>query len=343
TAYVVEERESAYHTVAVVGFFSPGRVLAGLDAKSEEFQRRQELMTRKPSEAARLDPEAVLEMRFSNLTESSLFLNKPGQPPATTYTRVLNMGMAFNPQARRVLVVGLGGGSVPRQFCEIYGKDMRVDVVEIDPVVLDVAREHFGFRDGRDKSGADPYCAYVEDARQFIRNGGGRFEKYDLIILDAYSGGGQIPAHLVTREFLSQVRDRLADGGVLVSNIISPLEGRRSRFFRAEYRTICELFPNVYVFPVIWDGERGGYISTSRNRNLIMVVPRDGDRRLNGSDILVRTADLMEKHPGLKDLRLDAFAADYMATGKPEENPDIPVLTDAFAPVETMFWYERGK
>jgi hypothetical protein len=63
-----------------------------------------------------MDPDAFQEMRFSNLTESALYLNRPGRPPATTYTQVLHLGMALRPEARKVLVVGLGGGSVPRQF-----------------------------------------------------------------------------------------------------------------------------------------------------------------------------------------------------------------------------------
>jgi predicted membrane-bound spermidine synthase len=339
--YVVEERESAYHTVAVVGAFNPKRVLAGLKENSPEWLERKELIARRPAEAAQFDPDAILEMRFSNLTESSLYLNKPGQPPATTYTQVLHIGKALNPKAEHVLIVGLGGGSVPRQFCAIYGEKMRVDVVEIDPVVLEVARRYFGFRDLDRQDLSAPYVAFVEDARQFIRHGRGRFAKYDLIILDAYSGGGQIPAHLVTREFLGQVRERLADDGVLVSNIISPLDGPRSRFQRAEYRTIAEIFPNIYVFPVIYRWERDQGPMAARNRNLIMIAPCRDERRLTSADLATRVESLIAAYPALKELELASHASNYLAIVRPDESKETPVLTDAYAPVETMFWYER--
>jgi spermidine synthase len=187
--------------------------------------------------------------------------------------------------------------------------------------------------------------AFVEDARQFIHHGRGRFAKYDLIILDAYSGGGQIPAHLVTREFLGQVRERLADDGVLVSNIISPLKGPRSRFHRAEFRTLSEIFPQVYLFPVIYprERERRDGMLEFENRNLIMVAPCRADRRLTGQERIARAESLVAAHPALKDLELVYHASNYVESGRPEESPDVPVLTDAYAPVETMFWYERGQ
>jgi spermidine synthase len=181
----------------------------------------------------------------------------------------------------------------------------------------------------------------VEDARQFIRRGSGRFAKYDLIILDAYSGGGQIPAHLVTREFLGQVRERLAPDGVLVSNIIATMKGRLNRFYRAEYRTIGQLFPNIYVFPVVHPGENPEDLPPSTLRNLLLVAPREGTRRLAASELYASAEELVRQYPLAKDLNLLYHAGNYHATDRPEEMTDVPVLTDEYAPVETMFWYER--
>ncbi len=361
--YVTHEYESAYHIITVVRSFSPVAVADGLLTGMKPALARMpfapdmgpyidlagrtdRLPTMRVSReilklATDLDPQAVQEMRFSNLTESSLYLNQPGQPPATTYTKILHMGMALNPGARRVLVVGLGGGSVPRQFCDIYGPDMRVDVVEIDPVVLEVAREHFGLRDGDHAAANAPYCAYVEDARQFIRHGRGRFPKYDLILLDAYSGGGQIPAHLVTTEFIAQVRERLADDGVLVSNIISPIDGPMSRFYRSEYLTISEHFENIYIFPSIWENEQGTLRYRTGNRNLLLVAPARKGERLTTAALTAAARDLVARYPKAKDLDLAYHAANRLAITKPVASAETPVLTDAYAPVETMFWYER--
>lgn len=362
-SYVVEERESPYHTIAVVRGFSPlavvqsgpqgagmlkphlsklsgGEDLAGWLGKETRDLSSVRLPQNVLEAACRLDPDAVQEVRFNNLVESSLYLNRPNRPPATTYTQILHLGMAFRPEARKIMVMGLGGGSVPREFSDNY-PGVQIDVAEIDPAVLEVARRDFFFADSEN----GPYRVYVEDGRQFVRRGHGRAGEYDLIILDAYSGGGQIPAHLVTEEFLTEVRGRLAPDGILVSNIISPMEGRMSRFFRAECRTMRKLFEHVYIFPGSHDWSREGRDWREDTRNLILVATRDKAPALGLDDIVALAEELTARHPGLKDLNLAAHARRYQPLGGPEEYADVPVLTDAYAPVETMFWYQpdRGR
>jgi len=216
-------------------------------------------------------------------------------------------------------------------------------VVEVDPLVVEVAREHFFHRDEQGVK------TYVADGRQFIRRGGGRHQRYDLIILDAYSGGGQIPAHLVTREFIAQVKRRLEpQSGVLVSNIISGLEGEKSRFFRAEYKTMQGLFGNIYVFPAHLNKPR-------MVRNVILVATQDEGKPLLKSALVVKAAVLLARYPQLKkrteireynrDTRsyevignLATFAGQHFPT-LASDLAKLPVLTDEYAPVETMFWW----
>ncbi len=342
--YLITFQESAYHNVAIIGKFDPSKY--GREEGTPDKV--------KTSLGMKQDPDAILEMRFNNLTESALYPNRPGRTPQTTYTRILHMGMAINPKASKVLVVGLGGGSVPREFCEVYAdRKMQVDVVEVDPLVARIASEHFFHRD---ELGVR---TFVTDGRQFIRradrpqpcyfmNADKKMTwkqekplgKYDLIILDAYSGGGHIPAHLVTREFLEQCRARLAPDGVLVSNIISALEGRKSRFFRAEYRTMKQLFKHIYVFPS-WRADRPRNI-----RNLILVATRTDEEELPVEDLVAKAEALIKAHPVLEQRTknpyvsgaLESFAKGcYLPSRGDLKN--VPELTDEYAPVATLFYW----
>jgi spermidine synthase len=343
--HLITFQESAYHNVAVIGQFNPAKY-----GREEGKPGKVKI-----SLGMKQDPDAVLEMRFNNLTESSLYPNRPGKTPQTTYTRILHMAMAINPKASKVLVVGLGGGSVPREFCEVYAdRNMQVDVVEVDPLVARIASEYFFHRD---KGGVR---TFVTDGRQFVRRADrpqpryfmGANEKmtwkqdqplgkYDMIILDAYSGGGQIPAHLVTLEFLEQCRARLAPDGVLVSNIISALEGPKSRFFRAEYKTMKKLFKHIYVFPS-WRGNQPRNI-----RNLILIATRTGKQELLKEDLVARAKALIKAYPALEkrttnpNIRGGTLASFAEGCYLPSQGDlkNVPELTDDYAPVETMFYW----
>jgi spermidine synthase len=124
------------------------------------------------------------------------------------YVRTASVVFSLVPEPRRVLMIGLGGGAfstlVTRRF-----EGARVDAVEIDPVVADLAERFFRVRPGPRMK------IHVEDGARFIRRTKAR---YDVIFLDAY-GGEDYPAHLATRRFFEQVRGRLRPGGAVVANV----------------------------------------------------------------------------------------------------------------------------
>ncbi|QRK09642.1 fused MFS/spermidine synthase [Archangium violaceum] len=163
---------------------------------------------------------------------------RPGHPLELElpYTRVAMVGLAFVPAPRRILVVGLGGGAMP-MFLRALLPEAHIDVVDIDPDVVEVARRYFGFQE-------DPALrAHVADGRRFIESPG---PAYDLILLDAY-GARSIPKHLVTREFLAAVRARLTGAGAVVSNV---WEQRSNPLFDSMVRTYQEGFVQLYTFQV---------------------------------------------------------------------------------------------
>lgn len=144
------------------------------------------------------------------------------------YTRVTPVAFVFVEKPRDALVVGLGGGTIPG-FLRKRFPDMRIDVVEIDPGVAEVARSHFGFREDARMH------AYVDDGRRFIEQAG---RLYDVIFLDAF-GADSVPYRLVTREFLVGVSRALTPRGVVIGNVwdrgSNPLYDSMVRTYQAVY------------------------------------------------------------------------------------------------------------
>ena len=110
------------------------------------------------------------------------------------YSRAMPAAMALVDKPERVLIVGLGGGTIPR-LLHSHFPQLGIDVVEIDPDVVAVAKQYFGFQED------ERMRAYVDDGRRFIAQ---HRNHYDVIFLDAFSADS-IPYHLATREFLLEV------------------------------------------------------------------------------------------------------------------------------------------
>lgn len=151
------------------------------------------------------------------------------------YTRLGMVGLALVPPDARILFVGLGGGAMP-SYTRAVLPAARIDVVEIDPLVVDVAGRYFGFRPGA------RMAVHAGDGRPFIE--AAPPGRWDLIVLDAYSDDF-IPYALSTRQFLEAVRARLAPGGVVVSNLWSA-----NRHYPAMVATYAAAFEQVRLLRV---------------------------------------------------------------------------------------------
>ncbi len=177
-------------------------------------------------------------LRFDRSLQGGMLLKDPTISPLR-YTDYVHLAWLFPPTIQRMLVVGLGAGSIPKRFLWDYPQ-VSVESVELDPMVVDVARQYFAVTDG------PRHRVIVQDGRQYVRRAEGR---YDVILMDAYFAEG-IPFHLVTREFFQQLKAKLTPGGVVVANIVGALGGSNSKLFRAIYRTYAAEFPGLYLFPV---------------------------------------------------------------------------------------------
>lgn len=127
------------------------------------------------------------------------------------YTRAMvAVTLLWRPEPRRILVIGVGGGSIPSALARLLPA-ARIDAVDIDPAVIEVAQRFFGFApDGRLR-------AHAQDGRDFVREALAQGQRYDAVLLDAFDAEG-IPPTLFDRDFLSAVRTLLTPGGALLAN-----------------------------------------------------------------------------------------------------------------------------
>jgi spermidine synthase len=231
------------------------------------------------------------------------------------YTDFFDLSLAYNTGARKVLFIGLGAGSAEKRMWRDF-PDVDIQVVEIDPVVVDAAYRYFELpRDPRLK-------VEVGDGRRFLADNA---ERWDAIVIDAFFADA-IPFHLVTREFLELARSRLNPGGVIVTNAIGAIDGPGSRLFRSIYRTYRSSFPTVLVHPAILPGDGGD----ETFRNLILVAT-EGAAPQPGF-VAHRWEELRETSPRAPDLEqpiLDRHDAEI-------PTDDVPTLTDDYAPTDSL-------
>ena len=180
-------------------------------------------------------------------------LVKLGEPDylGLPYTRVALTGLGLSEDVRRVLVVGLGGGTLPA-FLRHHYPDAEIDAVDIDPEVAFAAKEYLGFKeDARMRIHIADGRKYIEDVRQ----------PYDAIFLDAF-GSDAVPSHLTTQEFLQAVRRAVAPGGVVIGNI---WDRAYNRLYDSMVRTYRQVFDELFVLAV---GDSGNRIVLALPRGL---------------------------------------------------------------------------
>jgi spermidine synthase len=147
------------------------------------------------------------------------------------YAKMMMMSLLMVPEPERVLVVGLGGGTLPMALNELYPQ-AHIDTIEIDPAVKLVAETYFGFREN------DQLKVILQDARVYTKRALSGDVRYDLIMLDAFNGD-YIPEHLLTKEYLEETRGLLTENGVVAANTfaISRLYDHESTTYRAVFGT----------------------------------------------------------------------------------------------------------
>jgi len=253
-------------------------------------------------------------LRFDRSRQTSVDVGDP-TVSLIRYPDYLHLALAVNPDAERILVLGLGGGALPARMLRDY-PEVTVDAVEIDPVVVDVAKRYFALPED------ERLHVYVEDARRYVQRTG---ERYDVVVVDCYHSDA-LPFHLTTQEFFEEIDAVLEPGGVVAYNIISAVEGERSDLFRSLYRTAGTVWDRLWVFPV--QADNGGH-GLDLNHNIVLLAT---DEHLQTDQLLGRIADRVGGRVTVEDF--ESFGQDlYRGL---VELADVPVLTDSYAPTDSL-------
>lgn len=221
------------------------------------------------------------------------------------YTRYFHLPLLFTDDVDRVLFIGGGGFTGPKRFADEY--NVTIDVVEIDPVVIETAKDYFEVEE------SNSLRIHQGDGRAFLRETN---HTYDVIILDAYRKD-KVPFHLTTVEFMELASARLSDDGVLFANVISAPRGPASEFYRSEYKTMDRVFPQVYGFPT-----SGGAVI----QNIEVVAAKNPSR--------VDVATLRARNDR-REIGIDLTSEIERYEASPETT-DVPVLRDDHAPVDEL-------
>jgi len=254
---------------------------------------------------------SLVHLRFgrrSGIYQSSVDTARPRRH-VHEYTELAMCGLLYKPDPDSILVLGLGGGVIPRLLRHHF-PEAQIDVAEIDPDIPPIAKRYFGFRED------EKLKVHVNDGRTFIKRLLRRetIPRYDYIVLDAFTSE-YIPFHLMTREFLREVGGVLAADGVLVANIF-----HTNRLADAELATFLDVFDRCQVYI----GVRSG--------NAMLVSPGAEVDLLNTREAADRAAELQQRHDFTFDMRF--VARRLRPRFRPARN--APVLTDDRAPVNLL-------
>ena len=245
-------------------------------------------------------------MRFATVdnigSQSCMYPSFPDEIVLETIKMLLG-ALYLKPDPQRILVIGMGGGILSRTLEKLY-PEAEIDTVELDPAVVQVAEKYFGFKPGPKAR------VHVGDGRVFVKRALQDGKRYDIVVRDAIKGA-LVPEHMLTREFLTEVKQMLTPGGVFAANT-SPI----SILYHNETATDVAVFGDFY---------------NVQNVSRIIIAGRDG----------LPPLELVRKHAALLDDKVRRFGFDSswllpMFKPVPKWDPQTRVLTDQYAPANLL-------
>ena len=250
--------------------------------------------------------------------QSASFVDTPAEL-AFAYTKFYALGTSMNPAAKRILMLGGGGYSVPKWLLagrsELASPDFSLDVVELDPGITDLARKYF------QTPTDDPRMrVFHEDARTFVNRTAaalpaGAAGPYNLIFADIFNSYYSVPFHVGTVEAAQKVHALLAEDGIYIMNIITAVNGDNGRLLRSIRNAFAEVFGEVHLFPV-----QSAYDGTMVQN--VMLLAFRTPRPLPDA-----------AKPGLSP-HIASMLSHRWTSPLPPSEKDVPPLRDNFAPVE---------
>jgi spermidine synthase len=236
-----------------------------------EIELRERLLNGEYDKPFILDSRLLRFLHFDFNTVQSAMRRDDPDALCLAYTRKMMAFLLFNPDPRRILLLGLGGGSIAK-FCYRRLPSAAITVLEIDPNVIEL-RDEF-----RVPSDDERFRVLQGDGAQYVA---GSSRRQDVILADACDRLGVAPA-FTAPDFYANIRRRLTRRGVFVMNVCGEPNECASHFARIQ----GAFGTGMLVLPVKEDG------------NVIVLAFRTDEGRHDWSQ-LERKALALEQRFGL--------------------------------------------
>ena len=225
------------------------------------------------------------------------------------YAKMTLASILLMPEPKYILVVGLGGGTLPMAFNRLF-PNATIHAIEIDTAVTKVAKKYFDFTEG------NQIKVFDQDGRVFTKRAMANSFKYDLIILDAFNGD-YIPEHLMTQEYLQENKAILSEKGLLASNTFTT-----SALYDHESTTYASVFDPLINF------------KRPETNNRILLAPNESiDRAQIISRAKMYEARMVEFNVPIVDYAENILDA---LNRQPDWDTGARVLTDQYSPANLL-------
>jgi len=272
-------------------FLRQTRDLHDIDTEYSRVQvfKTIEPKTKKEIRAIATDPYFVQSAMFTDSDDLAL-----------EYANYYHLIKHFKPDFQTTLLIGGAGYTFPNEYLKKYPQ-AKIDVVEIDPQMTEIARKFFRLKN-------HPHLNIIhEDGRVFLNQSAAN--RYDAVLMDAFGSLFSVPFQLTTVEAVENISRVLTSDGVVIFNLGGAIRGDAGKFLQAELKTYKQVFPKVYLFKVNAD-----YADEQLQNLIIIACKNETAAALTSSD--AEMSNLLE----------------HLYTG--DVNADIEILTDDLAPVE---------
>lgn len=257
-----------------------------------------------------LDGQTIRTLNRDTNNSSAIYLHS--DELVYNYAKFALLYETLKPDAENFLMLGGGAYTVPRSI-SASDPDLLIDVVEIEPVLYELAQTYFDF------TPTDQISNYAMDARVFLHQ---TDQQYDVIFADTFGTDLAAPFHLTTLEFYQLAQSRLKADGVLIMNYVGAPKGTRPSLTGSVAKTLLTVFSNTKAYALRADSPRA-------LQNIIF-ISRNGSAEIDLDKYLFHSRQDTTVELGEIELDLNAYQTDFEY-----------LLTDDHAPVEYLMEKQR--
>lgn len=167
------------------------------------------------------------------------------------YLKGFNWIFRINPRIQKTLLIGGGGFAYPKYYIHNY-PDKCIDVVEMNPNMVELAHDFFGLDDlirKYDLEQTKRLGIFIDRGERFLRDTEGT---YDAILNDAYIGKS-FNAGLQSEKGISLIKSHLNPDGIYVMNFVGVLKGVMSGKCKRMIRKLQRHFRYTFIMPASED------------------------------------------------------------------------------------------